>query len=147
MSEPEAVAVEQPLATNEGEFARKRRMMSHAWPAIIGGGMLDPRGYGAVYAFEIFSHRALRYATPLLHVLALGANIALVGQGPVYAVTLALQFAFLIAAVGAQLTRGRPRLLALCQYYLLMTASIAAGLWDWLHRGMPVTREKAEGRA
>ena len=34
--------------------------------------MLDPRGYGPLYALEIYSHRALRYATPFLHVIALG---------------------------------------------------------------------------
>ena len=55
-------------------------MMSHAWPMVIGGGMLNPRGYGGVYAFEIFSHRALRYATPFLHVVALGCNLALLEQ-------------------------------------------------------------------
>ncbi|MEX0993170.1 MAG: glycosyltransferase family 2 protein [Solirubrobacterales bacterium] len=147
LSEPSAVAVERPLATNEGEFARKRRMMSHAWPAILGGGMLDPRGYGPVYAFEIFSHRALRYATPFLHVIAFVANLALVGEGLVYVVTLAIQLAFVMAAIAGRLTRGRPRVLALCQYYLLTTASIAAGLWDWLRRGTPTTWEKAQGRA
>ena len=26
---------------------RKRRMMSHAWPIVLRGGLLDPRGYGA----------------------------------------------------------------------------------------------------
>ena len=56
-------------------------MMSHAWPAVLGGGMLDPRGYGPLYALEIYSHRALRYATPFLHLIALGANVALLGRG------------------------------------------------------------------
>ena len=64
--------VERPLPTVEGEFRRKRRMMSHAWPTVVRGGMLDPRGYGLLYGFEIFSHRVLRYATPLLHLVAFG---------------------------------------------------------------------------
>lgn len=145
--EPAARASEAPLATNEGEFARKRRMMSHAWPTILGGGMLDPRGYGPVYAFEIFSHRVLRYATPFLHVGALASNVALLGHGWVFAVTLGAQLAFLVGALLGRLTRGRPRPLGLCQYYLLVTASIVAGLWDWLRRGTPATWEKAAGRA
>ena len=78
--EPAARAAERPVPTVEGEFRRKRRMMSHAWPAVLGGGMLDPRGYGPLYALEIFSHRALRYATPFLHVVALGTNVALLGR-------------------------------------------------------------------
>ena len=52
--------------TIEGEFRRKRRMMSHAWPAVLGGGMLDPRGYGpAVRARDLLAPRAaLRDAVP-----------------------------------------------------------------------------------
>lgn len=145
--EPAAMASEQPVPSNEGEFARKRRMMSHAWPVIFGGGMLDPRGYGAVYAFEIFSHRVLRYATPFLHVAVLACNVALLSEGTVYVLTLAAQAGLLIAAALGRLTGGRPRLLALCQYYVLVTASIAAGLWDWMRRGTPTTWEKAQGRA
>lgn len=139
--EPAARAVERPVATLEGEFRRKRRMMSHAWPAVLGGGLLDPRGYGPLYALEIYSHRALRYATPLLHLVALGANVALLSRGGLYVATLAAQLAVPAAAL---LTRagGRPRLFALCRYYLLMTASPAAGLWDWARHGTPETWER-----
>ena len=50
----------------EGEFARKRRMMSHAWPIVLRGGLLSPRGYPPLYALMIASHRAaaLRHAVP-----------------------------------------------------------------------------------
>ena len=37
----------------EGEWARKRRMMSHAWPIVLRGGLLDPRGYPPLYALMI----------------------------------------------------------------------------------------------
>ena len=140
--EPAAHAVERPVATLENEFRRKRRMMSHAWPAVLGGGLLDPRGYGPLYALEVYSHRALRYATPFLHLVVLGANLALLGRGAVYPATLAVQLAVLAGALGARLTGGRPRLLALCRYYVLMTASLAAGLWDWVRRGTPPTWER-----
>ena len=60
--------------------------------------MLSPRGYGPLYAFQMLSHRALRYASPFLHLIALGTNIALLGHGGVYTVTLALQAAFVLAA-------------------------------------------------
>ena len=123
-------------------------MMSHAWPTVIAGGMLDPRGYGLLYGFEIFSHRLVRYATPFLHVIALGTNVALVamGGGALYVVTLAAQLALLVAAALAPVTRGRVRLFALCYYYVLVTVSLAAGLWDWLRTGTPTTWERAEGR-
>ena len=60
------------VPTIEGEFARKRRMMSHSWPIVVRGGMLSPRGYDPLYALMIFSHRVLRYLSPFLHLIALG---------------------------------------------------------------------------
>src|SRR5439155_10369007 len=74
---PSARASEKMVPSLMGEFARKRRMMSHAWPIVLRAGMLSPRGYPPGYALMIFSHRLLRYCTPALHVLALASNVAL----------------------------------------------------------------------
>jgi hypothetical protein len=148
VSEPSAVAFERPLPTSEGEFARKRRMMSHAWPAVVTGGMLDPRGYPPMYALEVYSHRLLRYATPLLHVVALAANTVLVARGArgLTRAALAAQVTFFGAAAAGAVTRTRARPLALAWYYVLVTTSLAAGLWDWLAKGTPATWERAVGR-
>ncbi len=128
-----------------GEFARKRRMMSHTWPILLRGGMLSPRGYPPGYAMMIFSHRLLRYLTPFLHLLALAANVALLalGASALYEVTLALQLALLRGALLGGVLRVRPLLIA--RYYVLTTASPAAGLWDWLRHGTAATWEAAEG--
>ena len=75
--EPGARASEKMVPTIEGEFARKRRMMSHMWPIVLRGGLLSPRGYPPLYALMIASHRVLRYVGPFLHVVALAASIAL----------------------------------------------------------------------
>ncbi len=139
----EAQASEKMVPTLEGEFARKRRMMSHTWPIVIRGGMLSPRGYGVTYAFMIVSHRILRYLTPFLHVIAFVANLVLLGQGWVYWVTLALQLAVLVGAALAGVVRARVLLIA--RYYVLTTASLAAGLWDWLVHGTAAGWEPAEG--
>ena len=89
--EPGAVARE-PMATTLGsEFRRKRRMLAGAWATMLRHGMLSPRGYGPAYAFQILSHRALRYLSPILHLIALGTNLALLGHGWLYVVTLAAQ--------------------------------------------------------
>jgi cellulose synthase/poly-beta-1,6-N-acetylglucosamine synthase-like glycosyltransferase len=141
--EPGARASEKMVPTIEGEFARKRRMMSHTWPIVLRGGMLSPRGYDPLYAFMIVSHRVLRYATPFLHLIVLGTSIALLGHGWVYAAAVALQAAILLAALAAGLVPARPLLVA--RYYVLTTASLAAGLWDWLRRGTPAVWEPAEG--
>ncbi|MFL5891788.1 MAG: glycosyltransferase family 2 protein [Solirubrobacterales bacterium] len=140
---PEAVARERLAATIGSEFGRKRRMMAGAWSTILRHGLLSPRGYGPLYAFEIASHRMLRYASPFLHLIVLGTNIALAGQGTIYVVTLAAQVALLAAgAVGAILPL-RPFRVA--HYYLAVTASSAAGLWEYLRHGVPTTWDKAEG--
>ncbi len=140
---PAALAVEKMVPTLGGEMRRKRRMMVGLWDIVIGEGMASPRGYGALYGFQIASHRILRYATPLLHVLALATNLALLGHGAIYAVTLALQAALIAAALLAPLLPLAP--LRICRYYVMVTASIALGLWDRLRQGPPGAWEKAEG--
>ena len=139
----EAQASEKMVPTIEGEFARKRRMMSHTWPIVLRGGMLSPRGYDPLYALMIVSHRILRYLTPFLHVIALVTNVLLLGSGWVYMAALAIQVAVLLAAALAGTVRARPMLIA--RYYVLTTASLAAGLWDWLVHGTAAGWEPAEG--
>jgi cellulose synthase/poly-beta-1,6-N-acetylglucosamine synthase-like glycosyltransferase len=138
-----AVASEKMVPTIEGEFARKRRMMAHTWPIVVRGGMLSPRGYNPLYAFMIFSHRVVRYMSPLLHLIALGTSIALIGDGWIYLVAVAIQAAVVIGALLAAAAPLRPLLVA--RYYVLTTASLAAGLWDWLRHGTPAGWEPAEG--
>lgn len=140
---PEARASEKMVPSLEGEFARKRRMMGHTWPIVVRGGMLSPRGYSPLYAFMMLSHRVLRYFLPFLHLVALGTSIALLGSGWVYAVALGIQLAVLAAALAGGVVPSRPLLIA--RYYVLTTASLLAGLWDWLARGTPVGWEPAEG--
>ncbi len=140
---PAARATEKMVPSIEGEFARKRRMMSHAWPIVLRGGLLSPRGYPPLYALMIVSHRVLRYAAPFLHVVAFVASGALLGSGAVYVVAFALQVALLFAAQLAGVVRFRPLLVA--RYYVLATASVAAGLWDHLRHGTPAGWEPADG--
>src|SRR4051794_20148408 len=130
--EPRAVATEKTTPSNETEFRRKRRMMSHTWLILLEGGILDPRGYSPLYAFQVFSHRLLRYLTPFLHASAFVASWRLR-----YRLAVLVQAAFAGAAAV-----GRP---AIARYYLLVTASPAFGLVDYLVSGTEAGWEKAEG--
>jgi hypothetical protein len=142
--EPGARASEKMVPTIEGEFARKRRMMSHAWPIVLRGGMLDPRGYPPLYALMIASHRVLRYFGPFLHVVALLASVVLARRGGrLHRAALAAQLALLGAAAAGGRVRARPLLVA--RYYVLTTASIAAGLWDHARHGTPAGWAPPEG--
>jgi hypothetical protein len=142
---PRARASEKMVPTIEGEFARKRRMMSHMWPIVLRGGMLSPRGYPPLYALMIASHRVLRYGGPFLHVIALATSAALAsrGGGRLYRAALAAQVAVLAAAAAGGRVRSRPLLVA--RYYVLTSASIAAGLWDHLRHGTPAGWTPPEG--
>jgi hypothetical protein len=139
---PAARATEKMVPTIEGEWARKRRMMSHAWPIVFRGGLLDPRGYGPLYGLMVLSHRVLRYATPLLHVVCALATLAELTRGRARTLA-AAQAALLAAAAGAGRVRSRPLLIA--RYYVLTTASLALGLYDWLRHGTPAGWDAPEG--
>lgn len=142
--EPAARAYEAMAPSVEGEFRRKRRMMRHAWPTVLGGGLLDPRGYGRLYALEVASHRLLRYASPALHLAVLGSSAALARrEGGLYAVALAAQVGVLAAAAAAPAIPSRPARLA--RYYVLVTAALAAGLWDHLRAATPTFWDRTEG--
>jgi hypothetical protein len=140
---PAARATEKMVPSLEGEWARKRRMMAHAWPIVARGGLLDPRGYPPLYALMIASHRVLRYATPLLHVVAAVSALALVRRGRAYAAAAMVQVALAAAAAAGGRVRWRPLLVA--RYYVLTTAAVAAGLHDWLRHGTEVGWDPPEG--
>src|SRR4029078_12530197 len=115
------------------------------WDVMLRWGMLDPRGYGPLYALEIYSHRLLRYLTPWLHLVAFGVNIALLGHGWVYTATLAIQLAVLLCALLGRFVPALPFRIA--YYYVTVTASIAVGLWDRLRAGaVPIGWGEGGGR-
>ena len=140
---PDAVATEKMVPTIEGEWRRKRRMMSHAWPIVLRGGLLSPRGYDPLYALMIVSHRLLRYAAPALHV-AIVAERARRPRPPGPARGARRPRG--AAGGGARGRRGRAsRPLLLARYYVLTTASLAAGLYDHLRHGTPAGWDAPEG--
>lgn len=138
---PAARAEEKMVPTIEGEFERKRRMMRGLWDIVVVDGMADPSGYPPLYAFEIFSHRVVRYASPLLHVLAFAANLGLLRRSRLYRLTLLAQL--VVAVAGLVELPGRPMRLA--RYYALVTAAIALGTLDRFRQGPPAAWEKSEG--
>ena len=114
--EPEALAFERPTPTNESEYRRKVRMFEHAWLIVLRGKML--RGQRPGYWLALISHRHLRYASGILHLILLGSSIALFDHGTVYVVVLGLQLGLLAAAlVGVGIAR----------YYVLITWATVVG--------------------
>jgi cellulose synthase/poly-beta-1,6-N-acetylglucosamine synthase-like glycosyltransferase len=132
--EPAANAFEKATPTTEDEYRRKVRMFEHCWAIVLEGKML--RRLRPLYLVEIVSHRHLRYASGLLHLVLLATSIALLGQGTIYAVALGLQLGVLAAAL---LGVGLPR------YYVLVTWATLQSLVNYLRYGVPPTWDAAEG--
>jgi cellulose synthase/poly-beta-1,6-N-acetylglucosamine synthase-like glycosyltransferase len=134
--EPDAHAFETPTPTNEAEYRRKVRMFEHCWLIALRGRML--RRLPPLYWIGIVSHRHLRYASGLLHLVALSTNVALLGEGWLYVVTLAAQLGLLAAAaLGVGIAR----------YYVLITWATVVALWNYLRRGVPATWDPGATRA
>jgi cellulose synthase/poly-beta-1,6-N-acetylglucosamine synthase-like glycosyltransferase len=126
--EPEARASERPTPSNETEYRRKVRMFEHCWLIVLRGRMLRDQPFG--YSVALISHRHLRYASGVLHLLLLASTIVLVRDGVFYDVFLGIQLGGLLAAlVGV----GLPR------YYVLVTWATVVSLWNYLRRGVPAT--------
>lgn len=140
--EPEAVAFEKPTPESAAEFRRKVRMLPFAWGFLFSAETL--RGVPPLYALELLSHRHLRYASGLLHIVLAGSTLALVGAGPAYQLALAGQAGGLGLALAGRF-RARVPGAALAYYYLLMTSATLASLVRYLRTGASWTWEKAEG--
>jgi cellulose synthase/poly-beta-1,6-N-acetylglucosamine synthase-like glycosyltransferase len=132
--EPDAHAFEKATPSNQDEYRRKVRMFEHCWAIVLEGKML--RGLRPLYLLEILSHRHLRYASGMLHLVLLASSLALAGSGTVYAVALGLQLGLLgAAALGVGIAR----------YYVLVTWATLVSLVNYVRRGVPTTWEAAVG--
>ena len=134
--EPEAVAMEKATPTNEDEYRRKVRMFEHCWLIVGRGKMLRRQRPG--YLLALLSHRHLRYASGLLHLLLLASNVALLalGGGWIYRLALGAQLGLLAAALAG---------VGIARYYVLVTWATVVALWRALVHGVPPVWEKPEG--
>lgn len=128
---PDAVCFESTLDRGHQELAMRTRVAARSINAlVVEWRFLNPVRYG-LFAWQLWSHKVLRYASPLLWLIAIGANIALASQTP-YLVLLLAQFALITAgAMGFLLQQSGYKLGLLAQpYYFLLTnlASLIATL-------------------
>ena len=140
--EPEALAFEKPSRDQEDEFRRKVRMFEHCFAIALEGSML--RGLPPGYLVQMLSHRALRYASGVLHLALLATTLALASRGGVYRLSLTGHAGF---AVLTGLGRARAPVpgAALAYYYVLVTWATVVALRNYLRTGVPAVWEKAAG--
>jgi cellulose synthase/poly-beta-1,6-N-acetylglucosamine synthase-like glycosyltransferase len=128
---PDAICFETTLDRGREELAMRTRVAARSINALVAEWrFLNPVRYG-LFAWQLWSHKVLRYATPLLWLTAIAANIALAGQTP-YLILLLAQLALIAAGAMGYLLQQRGRKLGpLTQpYYFLLTnvASLIATL-------------------
>ena len=127
--EREAVAYEDALEESSGEFSMRVRVITRGMNGLIYmRRLLNPLRTPFV-AFQLISHKWLRWLVPVFAVVALIANAALLGRA-FYNVSFALQLAFYGFALLAYLLEGRvrfPKLLGVPLYFVTVNlASLTA---------------------
>jgi cellulose synthase/poly-beta-1,6-N-acetylglucosamine synthase-like glycosyltransferase len=131
--EPEAVAWEKPAQDMKDEYQRKLRMFEHSWLILFRGGML--RRLGPLHTLAVISHRHLRYASGMLHIVLLATSITLLRQGRFYRAVLGAQALLLLAAT-------RP---GIARYYTVVTWATLPALANYFRAGVSPVWEKASG--
>jgi cellulose synthase/poly-beta-1,6-N-acetylglucosamine synthase-like glycosyltransferase len=129
---PDAACYEATLERGSHELAMRVRVAIRSLDALIRERrFLNPLRYGC-FAWQLWSHKVVRYASPVLWLGALSTNVALAAERPYYMMLLLGQFAVLAAGMlGFVLQRKRRELGLLGQpYYFLLTnvASLIATL-------------------
>jgi cellulose synthase/poly-beta-1,6-N-acetylglucosamine synthase-like glycosyltransferase len=140
--EPSAHAFEKPSRDLEDEYRRKVRMFEHCWLILLEGRLM--RDVPPVYLAQLISHRVLRYASGLAHLLLAVTSVALAGQGGIYRTSLAAQLAGLGLAMAGRMRAPVPGA-TLAYYYLLVTQATVVALVRYLRFGVPAVWDKAEG--
>ncbi len=126
--DPEALALELPAATVQGEFTRRVRLAIGSFRAlgILLGARLD-----GITRWALISHKLLRWCVPFLLLLALASNLMLWPLAP-YRGFLFLQLgAYLWAGVGSLANRTARRFRG-AQAMYFFCAMNAAFLWGFL---------------
>ena len=139
--EPTAMCIEETLDRADRELSMRIRVGLRSLSALAARRrFLNPLHYG-FFALQLWSHKLLRYLSPLFVLLALTTNFALALQGS-YELLLALQ----VTALAAGLMGFFPnrlfrhsRLLAKPYYFLLTNVASAISLFRFLRGERVVT--------
>ncbi len=133
--EPRALLYEDALAAAGDEFRMRVRVSLRALHALRDMRALsNPLRFG-LFAWQLWSHKWLRYLAPLFQAGAFVANVALAwGPGAIGKGLLAAQLLFYaLAWIGHRNRAGdSPRLITLAYYLCLVNAAAGVALWRFL---------------
>lgn len=126
--EPAAILKEPALARSRDEYRMRVRVALRAlWALHDMRQLLNPLRHG-LFAWQLWSHKVLRYAAIVLLAVALGANLALWGEGAFWSALLLIQLAgWLAAAIAWFVDRLGARTRWLWPPYYFALVNVAAG--------------------
>ncbi len=145
--EPRALLYEDALADAGDEFRMRVRVGLRAFHALKDkSALLNPFGFG-LFAWQLWSHKVLRYLAFVFMAGALVSNWALAGRAPTvrsgWPALLLLQFLFyVIAAYGRSMAGHKqtpPRLVGLAYYLCVVNFASAVAFWQFLQGKKQVT--------
>lgn len=132
---PEAVCTEETNRDASHELKMRVRVISQTFTDLWRNrDMMNPFKSG-FFAVELFSHKVLRYAVPLILFVAFIASIALAAQSLIYLLIFAVQLAFyLLAGLGWLIERsGRSAsILAMPLYFVLANLASVVAFYKFL---------------
>jgi glycosyltransferase involved in cell wall biosynthesis len=101
VSDPHVIGEYRDIKDRRGEYRRKVRTIIRGMAAVAARvDVLNPLRFG-VFAFEVWSHKIMRWAVPWFLLACLLANCALAGRGGIYAAALSAQtIAYALALIG-----------------------------------------------
>lgn len=147
--EPAATAWENTGQTVEEELERRSRIVTRCWHTVASyAQLLNPVAY-PVFSTQLFSHKVLRWLSPVLLGIIAVSNVALlvVSSHPLYVGLFGLQAAFyLIAGVGFILDQhnvSAPSVIHIPYYFLMANYGMLLGLWNFLSGRNIITWETA----
>jgi len=131
--EPNAISVEEVAGSFEKEFKRKVRIVNRAWRATMSmKRLLNPLRYG-LFAWQLISHKLLRWLVPLALALLFITNVLILSKGFTYLFILAAQIIFYVLALVGALVRKQADLnpvLYVPYYFCLVNIASARGIME-----------------
>lgn len=122
--EPEAVLEESSLKTAGDEYRMRVRVALRALWALRDTRRLLGFRRSGLFAWQLWSHKLMRYLCPLFLLGAYGGTLLLLERGVVYRVLFGLQtFCYMIAVLSALFHREFPRMVRMPGYFVLVNAA------------------------
>jgi len=131
---PNAICYEEAAPSFLKEYWRKRRIVNRSWRGLWKNAqVLNPFKTG-IFAWEIFSHKLLRWLGGLFIVILFVTNLKIVQTGEVYRLSMFGQLLFhLLAVIGFFLDRAGKKsgfLINIVYYFDMVNLASLQGIWD-----------------